>query len=137
MYIVAKSKRPILMMHGLFQSSGVFVTSGIDSLAFVLANEGHDVWLGNNRCVEKRHKFLKPHDHAFWDWSMDELAKFDFPALIDYVLKMTQYTQLIYIGHSQGTSQAFLGLNFNPALSKKLKCFVALAPALYLGPLLR
>ncbi len=95
-------------MHGLFQSGGVFVTSGPESLAFVLAKQGYDVWLGNNRCVERKHMNLKPHQLEFWDWSLDELAKFDFPALVDYVLKVTGYSKLAYIGHSQGTSQVIL-----------------------------
>jgi lysosomal acid lipase/cholesteryl ester hydrolase len=125
------------MMHGLFQSGGVYVTSGADSLAFCLANEGYDVWLGNNRCVEKKHAFLKENEEKFWDWSMDELARYDFPALIDFVLKSTDQAQIIYIGHSQGTSQAFLGLSFNPDISSKLKCLVTLAPAMYVGTLLR
>lgn len=92
-------------MHGLMQSSGVFVTSGINSLAFVLADQGHEVWLGNNRCVEKLHRTLKPSDKEFWEWSLDELAKYDFTALIDYVLTASTSERLIYIGHSQGTSQ--------------------------------
>jgi len=133
----ARDKGPILIMHGLFQSSGVFVTSGVDSLAFVLADAGFDVWLGNNRCVEKRHDQYKTHQYEFWDWSIDELAKYDFPSLIDYVLQATKFEQLVYIGHSQGTSQAFLGLHFNSQISSKIRCFVALAPALYIGPLLK
>lgn len=124
-------------MHGLFQSAGVYVTSGTDSLAFVLAKEGYDVWLGNNRCVERRHARLSVNDVEFWNWSLDELAKFDFPSLIDFVLKQNNAEQLIYIGHSQGTSQAFLGLSFDPSLSSKIKCFVALAPAMYIGSLLQ
>jgi len=125
------------MMHGLFQSGGVYVTSGPESLAFELANQGYDVWLGNNRCVIKKHTSLTSSDVKFWDWSLDELAGIDFPTLINFVLGQAKSEQLIYIGHSQGTSQAFLGLYFDPSLSSKLKCFVALAPAMYIGSLLQ
>lgn len=39
-----------LMMHGLFSSADHWVANGPDkSPAFKLANEGMDVWLGNNR----------------------------------------------------------------------------------------
>jgi len=38
------------MMHGLFSSADHWVANGPDkSPAFKLANEGMDVWLGNNR----------------------------------------------------------------------------------------
>ncbi|KAJ3069640.1 hypothetical protein HK102_006864 [Quaeritorhiza haematococci] len=131
-------KGPILLMHGLFQSSGVFVTSGRhNSLAFYLADRGYDVWMGNNRCVEKRHVRYTANDVEFWDWSLDELGEKDFPCLIDGVLEKTGKEKLVYIGHSQGNAQAFHGLSLNPEISGKLKCLIALAPAVYLGSLLK
>jgi len=36
---------------------------------------------------------------------LDELGRFDFPALIDYVLCVTGRPKLAYIGHSQGNAQ--------------------------------
>lgn len=84
------SKEPVLLVHGLFQSSGVFLSNGKkSSLAFHLANLGYDVWLGNNRCVEKKHTTLTDSDPAFWDWSLDELARYDFPTMIDLVCRET------------------------------------------------
>lgn len=68
-----KNLGPVLLMHGLFQSGGVYVTSGVDSLAFVLANEGYDVWIGNNRCVERKHTTLKIGDAKFWVFSFDRV----------------------------------------------------------------
>ncbi|TPX36735.1 hypothetical protein SmJEL517_g01161 [Synchytrium microbalum] len=129
-------KETILLVHGLFQSSGVFVTNGRGSLAFYLADLGYDVWLGNNRCVERLHCEFKSSDIRFWDWSLDELAKYDLPAMVDYVRRASQVEKIIYIGHSQGNAQVFLGLKLDPALSNKISCFVALAPTAYIGPLL-
>lgn len=127
--------KPILVQHGLMQSSGIFVTSENDSLAFYLAQEGYDVWLGNNRSVLEKHATLSTSDARFWDWSLDEMGKIDFPNQINYVLQKTGFEKLSYIGHSQGTAQAFIGLCEDPEMSTKINLFVALAPAYFIGPL--
>lgn len=127
-------KHPVILQHGLFQSSGIFVTNEADSLAFYLASRGFDVWLGNNRCVFDGHIQHQPHEEEYWNWSLDDLAKYDFPAMIEFVRRATKRDQVIYVGHSQGNAQAFLGLSQNPALAEKIKLFVALAPAFYVVP---
>lgn len=55
-------------MHGLFQSSGSFVTSEERSLAFWLARQGgYQVFLGNNRGVfDMGHRKFKRSDPRFW-----------------------------------------------------------------------
>jgi pimeloyl-ACP methyl ester carboxylesterase len=127
---------PILLQHGLFQSSGIFVTSEEDSMAFHFANKGYDVWLGNNRCIhEKGHTTMKPHEAQYWEWGLDELGLFDFPAFVDHVTKATGHEKVVFVGHSQGNAQAFVGLSRNPQVAQKLELFVALAPAFYIGRL--
>jgi len=43
-------KMPVaLMQHGLFSSADMWTANGVNSPAFLLADEGFDVWLGNNR----------------------------------------------------------------------------------------
>ncbi|KAI9138759.1 Alpha/Beta hydrolase protein [Paraphysoderma sedebokerense] len=140
--IDTKKKPPILLVHGLFQSAGVFVTSGKESMAFWLADQGYDVFLGNNRGTTTYSKSkLNPHLHyspsskEFWSWSVQDLARYDFKCMIEYVLKVTGHDKIVYIGHSQGNAQAFLGLNIHPHLNDSLHAFIALAPAVYLGPL--
>ncbi|KAJ3291938.1 hypothetical protein HK104_005694 [Borealophlyctis nickersoniae] len=133
----AELKEPVLLMHGLFQSSGIFCTSGPQSLAFYMADLYYDVWLGNVRCVEKRHAFLSSYDPRFWDWSIEELGKYDVPAIVDFVREYTKTDKITYIGHSQGNAQAFMAMQCNPKFSAKFKCLFALAPAVYTGPLLQ
>lgn len=57
-----KDTYPILMLHGLLQSSGAFASCGRKSLAYFLHDSGYDVWLGNNRCGLKA------------KWNMEKLA---------------------------------------------------------------
>ena len=60
---------PVYLQHGLICSSASWVTSGENSLAFVLSEAGYDVWLGNFRgnVYGRRHVSLNPDlDNNFW-----------------------------------------------------------------------
>jgi pimeloyl-ACP methyl ester carboxylesterase len=74
--------------------------------AFVLANAGYDVWLGNNRGsrLSLAHETLDPKSKAFWQFTWEELGTYDTPAMIDYILKETGAAKINYIGHSEGTT---------------------------------
>jgi hypothetical protein len=102
--------KPVILQHGLFQCSGIFMMNEKDSLAFYLAEKGFDVWCGNNRGIFEGHTHLGYDDDQYWDWSIDELGKYDFPAFIHYVRNFTGVEKVSYIGHSQGNAQAFFGI---------------------------
>ncbi|KAG0268987.1 cholesterol esterase [Actinomortierella ambigua] len=126
-------KPVVLLYHGFMMCSEVWLCNLDEerNLAFVLAEAGYDVWLGNARGnkYSLKHMFTKPHEQKFWDFSMDELAMFDMPDTIDYILERTGAPSLVYIGFSQGTAQAFAALSINPELNEKVSLFIALAPA--------
>lgn len=139
-------REPILLLHGLLQSCGAFASSGRKSLAYFLYESGFDVWLGNNRCGLNAKWNMKKlgNDHSKkWDWDMHQMVQYDLKALINYVLDSTGYAKLSLVAHSQGTTQGFMGLVNGEKLYAsdfklvdKLENFVALAPAVYPGPLL-
>lgn len=107
------SKYPILMLHGLLQSSGSFASSGRKSLAYFLFDSGYDVWLGNNRCGFKaKWDKSKLAPNGEWDWDLDSMTRYDLESLIETVLekKQNKFEKLTLIAHSQGTTQAFMGL---------------------------
>eukprot|EP01118_Nematostelium_gracile_P007348 TRINITY_DN2393_c0_g1_i1.p1 TRINITY_DN2393_c0_g1~~TRINITY_DN2393_c0_g1_i1.p1 ORF type:complete len:425 (-),score=103.16 TRINITY_DN2393_c0_g1_i1:5-1279(-) len=124
--------KPLILQHGLFQCSGIFMMNEKDSLAFYLAERGFDVWCGNNRGIFEGHTHLDTNDDEYWDWSIDELGKYDFPAFLQYVRNFRCVDKVSYIGHSQGNAQAFLGLHHDPELASKLNLFVAIAPAFHI-----
>ena len=69
---------PILLLHGLLDSSSTFIMNGREeSLGFLLASDGFDVWLGNTRGnrYSMSHNSLSPLSPEFWDWSWDEMAR--------------------------------------------------------------
>ena len=128
----------VLFMHGLMLSSDSFLATGARSLPIALARAGYDVWLGNNRGNRYSHKHdrLAPDCDAYWDYCLDELARYDVPALVDYVLcicssgqKTPAVSKLAYCGFSNGTAQGFAALALHPGLSQRIGCFIALSPA--------
>lgn len=134
----AERRYPVLMLHGLMQSSASFCTSGEHSLAFFLVKNGYDVWLGNNRCGFKpSHAHLKSRNLGMWSWRIQELGTLDLQCLVDHVRATRNVEKIAFVAHSQGTSQTFLALATDclPELGPKLSCFVALSPAVYIGPL--
>eukprot|EP00742_Colponemidia_sp_Colp-10_P002746 GILJ01002936.1.p1 GENE.GILJ01002936.1~~GILJ01002936.1.p1 ORF type:complete len:423 (-),score=58.58 GILJ01002936.1:189-1457(-) len=127
---------PVLLQHGLLDSAAAWVVNlRNQSLAFILADAGFDVWLGNSRgsTYSRKHEVLSVADKAFWDFSWDEMAKYDIPAIVNYVLKVNTGPRLAYVGHSQGTTQMFAALTIHDWLPSKLYSFSALAPAVFVG----
>lgn len=109
------TKPVFFMQHGVFASSESYVLANDRSSAFVFANLGYDVWLGNSRgsMYSKNHTTLDPTGPEFLNFSFWELGKYDNPAMIDYVLNETGHDQLTYMGHSEGTSSMFTSLTYN------------------------
>jgi len=127
----SKHRGVFLLQHALMSSSADWVINlPHQSLGFVLADQGYDVWLGNVRGNRycKRHTHIKVDSAEFWDFSVDEHASIDFPTMVEFVLKETNRSQLYYVGHSQGTLMSFAGLSQNVQLQSKIKVNFALGP---------
>ncbi|KAF0885722.1 LIPG lipase, partial [Crocuta crocuta] len=127
-----KGRRPIVFLqHGLLTSATNWISNlPNNSLGFILADAGYDVWLGNSRgnTWARKNIYYSPDTIEFWEFSFDEMAKYDLPATIDFILKKTGQDQLRYVGHSQGTTIGFIAFSTNPKLAKRIKTFYALAP---------
>jgi lysosomal acid lipase/cholesteryl ester hydrolase len=127
-----KQRNIVFLQHGLFNSCATWcLSSNNDALAFTLADNGYDVWLGNNRgtIFGREHiKYNPDEDSEFWKFSWHEMGMYDLPAQIDHVLKETKVSSVTYIGHSQGCTQALVAMSQIPAIQKKINRFVGLAP---------
>lgn len=124
------SGSPVLLVHGLAGSCDVYLTSGKKSLAFLLADASYDVWLLNVRgnVYSKKHIYLSSNDPAFWKFSFHQIGTEDLPAAVDFILRKTQQTKLAYVGHSQGTTSAYIMLALNSTYNEKLSVMISLAP---------
>lgn len=143
----SRTGQPVLLQHGLLSSSADWLLSGPHkSLAFLLVELGYDVWLGNARgnTYSKRHVRLRNDDAEFWNFSWHEMALFDIPAEIDYIYKIrtmehlqvnrvSDCSNLLYVGHSMGTTMAFAMLSLRPDYNDKIRAIMALAPVAYMS----
>ena len=43
-------------------------------------------------------------DRQYWNFTVHEMALYDVPTYLNYILDITEHDQVIYIGHSQGTT---------------------------------
>nr|XP_045585758.1 gastric triacylglycerol lipase-like [Procambarus clarkii] len=127
--------RVVFVMHGVLFSSAGFVLNDPDqALAFILADAGYDVWLGNARGTSygRRHVSLSPSQPEFWDFSFNELARYDVPAMLRYVRKTTGAAQVDYVGHSLGASIFFAVVNYHPYINSWVRVVAAMAPAAHI-----
>ena len=115
-------KKAVFLQHGIFRSSDDWLTNSegeLDSnnnyvenggtlvnncdgkkypantLGFVLADCGYDVWMGNSRgtTYSNQHQTMSETDPRFWKYSFQQMGHYDLPAVIDYILKTTNQSK--------------------------------------------
>uniref|UniRef100_A0A8C1S205 Lipase n=1 Tax=Cyprinus carpio TaxID=7962 RepID=A0A8C1S205_CYPCA len=131
-----EAKPVVFLQHGLLAAGSNWVTNLPNtSLGFLLADAGFDVWIGNSRgnTWSRKHVSLDPKQKEYWQFSHDELAKKDLPAVINFITTTTGQEQVFYVGHSQGTTIAFIAFSTMLDLASKIKMFFALAPVATVG----
>ncbi|KAL9272770.1 Triacylglycerol lipase 1-like protein [Drosera capensis] len=138
---------PVLLQHGLFTETvkegkwrvvdalagdSWFLNSKDQSLGFILADQGFDVWVGNVRGTRwsHGHASLSEKDKEYWNWSWEELALYDLAEMINYVY-LTTNSKISYVGHSQGTIIALAAFT-QPDIVKMVDAVALLCPISYL-----
>ncbi|NXB99654.1 LICH hydrolase, partial [Orthonyx spaldingii] len=124
-------KSAVLLHHGILADATLWISNmPSNSLGFILADAGYDVWLGNSRgdTWSLKHKTLKPCQREFWQFSFDEIGKYDIPAELYFIMNKTGQKDVYYIGHSEGSAAGFIAFSTHPDLSQKIKAFFALGP---------
>ncbi|XP_071532930.1 LOW QUALITY PROTEIN: lipase lipl-4-like [Panulirus ornatus] len=128
-------RRVAFILHGFLSSSADFVMNDPDqAIGFLLADAGYDVWIGNNRgnYYGRQHVHLSPNQTQFWEYSWNEMASKDLPAMLSYVRRVTGAQNVSYIGHSMGTSLFFAMLDYHPHINSWIRVMAAMAPSAYI-----
>ncbi|KAH8282129.1 hypothetical protein KR054_005724 [Drosophila jambulina] len=126
---------PVLLVHGLLDSSATWVMMGPNKgLGYLLYEQGYDVWMANVRgnTYSRRHVKYSTRHAKFWDFTFHEMGKHDIPSTIDYILNFTGLSQLHYVGHSQGTVVFWIMASERPEYMSKIILMQALAPVAFL-----
>ena len=98
----AGSKGPVVLAHGLGVSSRIFMPDTIDtSLAEFLVSRNYDVWL-----LDFRASIDLPSAHS--QFSGDDVARFDYPAAVDAVRRITGSDTVQIVAHCFGASTLFM-----------------------------
>mmetsp|Transcript_59078 Transcript_59078/g.68349 ORF Transcript_59078/g.68349 Transcript_59078/m.68349 type:complete len:438 (-) Transcript_59078:132-1445(-) len=130
-------KHPVILQHGLLDCSfSWFVNLPDQSLSYILADAGYDVWVTNNRgnkFSRKHVNYTQKNDYRkFWNFTWDEMAKYDLPANVEFIKSVTGANKVHYIGHSQGTTQWFAHMSTDIEDQALFKSFTGLGPVMFL-----
>jgi len=129
---------PVLLHHGIMDTGFSFLFQSIEkNLPIMLVDHGNfDVWIANSRgnieSLEHVTKNSQDYSGDYWDFSWDEMATYDLPAVIKYISAETEHEKIKYVCHSQGCTillaLSCMNLDF---INKHIEQVVMLAPALY------
>ncbi|XP_063237893.1 lipase 3-like [Bacillus rossius redtenbacheri] len=134
---------PVLLLHGIFMASDCWLLAPRgQSLGFLLADEGYDVWLGNLRgnAFARNHTRLSPEQRDFWTFTFHEMGVWDVPATAELVARARgggaggAAEPLRCVGHSMGATALLVACSERPLwCGSALRGLVLLAPGAFLS----
>jgi len=110
----------VVMQHGMGGNSIVWTEAlrhdANEPMAFQFAAAGFDIWLANSAGNRYgwNHDTLTIDDKEFWNIDWRHGGVYDTPALVDIIQQRNGGKKVAYVGHSQGTTQAYAGMGLIP-----------------------
>jgi lysosomal acid lipase/cholesteryl ester hydrolase len=123
----------VIFLQPGFASTGIcYFSIKKKSLAYLLQEKGYDVWIGNNRGSKfsSKHVSKNPKDvnGDFWEFSLDDFAKYDITAEINYIKKRTGAKKVHFVGYSEGSTLLLMLYMDNPQfVESSINKFISIA----------
>jgi pimeloyl-ACP methyl ester carboxylesterase len=118
-------KLPVILCHGLGLNAtfwtitdhhlpSLLMARGYDVFVFDIRGSGENAKLGRQHRINRalRQTFLREYGES--DWTVDDLVRYDVPAILDYVQCETGQERVNWIGHSLGGMLMFPYLELDP-----------------------
>lgn len=129
--------RPVVLLHhGVTLSSACFtLLQPNESMAYVFADAGFDVWMANTRgnTFSRGNYNYSFRDPLYWRHSIDQYALIDAPAQIDLALQVSGAKKLAVVGHSQGSSIMYALLSSKPEYNEKVSVALHMGPVAFIA----
>ncbi|XP_029171213.1 lipase 3-like isoform X2 [Nylanderia fulva] len=102
--------------------------------AYLLADQGYDVWFANFRgnIYSKKHTSLSPSSLEYWDFSFHEMGVYDLPAMIKFITNMRSQQLHSCIGHSLGTTTFYVMASERPEIAGMVQNMISLGPTAFI-----
>ncbi|CAH1104918.1 unnamed protein product [Psylliodes chrysocephalus] len=129
-----KFGQPVILQHGIIVDGLSWMISGNNSLGFNLVSNGFDIWLPNFRgsTFSAKHINSTISDKDYWDFSFHELGIYDVPAFAEKISDVTKRSDIVYIGHSMGSTAGLIYASIKPEHARKyIKGFIFTAPVAF------
>ena len=130
---VKSNGKVVILQHGVLDDAYTFyILQKNYSLAYVLADEGFDVWTPNVRgtifSYMHTNKTINSNCQSeYWNFSFEEIANIDIPTIIDFIKEKTKVQKVNFIGHSQGSTIFFIKYMNDPEyIQRNINKFISL-----------
>ncbi len=138
------AKLPVILCHGLGLNA-TFWTITDNHLPAQLNARGYDVYVfdirgsgenGRPGRSDRINRLLRQtpfHERGERTWNVDDLMRYDVPAILDYVQRETGKDRVNWVGHSMGGMLMFPYFELDPAAHQRIANFVAMGSAITLA----
>jgi pimeloyl-ACP methyl ester carboxylesterase len=128
--------RPVILLHhGITLSSACFaLLNANESLAYIFADAGLDVWMANTRgnTFSRGNYQYSYRDVEYWYHTIDEYGLIDAPTQINKALEVSGAKKLAFVGHSQGSTVIYTTLAALPEMNEKVSVVMHMGPVAFL-----